>query len=118
MNYFYLEYMIKERQRAELDELRQKQLILALEKGSVSFEKHLLAFDNGLHLFDNLLYRREFRKSVLPAEILDTAHSCFKLKGFEKTTISDICRNLSISRSQFHKHFDSLDEILEELWAR
>jgi hypothetical protein len=118
MNYFYIEYMIKERQKAELDELRRRRLRRALEKGSISSENHLLTFDNGLHLFDNLLYRRKFRKSVLSAEILDTAHSCFKLKGFEKTTISDICRSLNISRSQFHKHFDSLDEILEELWAR
>ena len=118
MNYFYIEYMIKERQKAELDELQRRRLRRALEKDSISSENHLLTFDNGLHLFDNLLYRRKFRKSVLPAEILDTAYSCLKMKGFEKTTISDICKGLRIRRSLLHKHFDSLDEILEVLWAR
>lgn len=77
MNYFYTGYMIKERQKAEVDELQRRR---ALEKGSISSENHLLTFDNRLHLFDILLYSRKFRKSVLPAEDLDTFHSCFKLK--------------------------------------
>jgi len=118
MNYFYIEFMIKERRRDELEELQRRRLIRAWERDSVSSEKHLLNSDNGLHLFGNLMHRRKFRKSVLPAEILNTAYSCFKMKGFEKITISDICKELRIRRSLLHKHFDSLDEILEVLWAR
>jgi hypothetical protein len=118
MNYFYIEHMIKERRQDELEELQRRRLIKGLEKDSVSSEKHLLNSDNGMHLFGNLIHRRKFRKSVFPAEILDTAYSCFKMKGFEKTTISDICKGLRIRRSQLHKHFDSLGKILEVLWAR
>jgi len=55
---------------------------------------------------------------LLPWEILETAHSCFREKGFEKTTILDICRSLGIKESHFHKYFQSLDEVLEILWAR
>jgi AcrR family transcriptional regulator len=54
----------------------------------------------------------------LPGEILETAYSCFQKKGFEKTTISDICKSLHIKSSQFYRHFESLDEVLEILWAR
>lgn len=51
-------------------------------------------------------------------EILETANYLFLKKGFEKTTLSDICEKLSINSSQFYKHFESLDEVLEILWAR
>ncbi len=54
----------------------------------------------------------------LPWEILETAHYLFQKNGFEKTTLSDICEKLSINNSQFYKHFESLDEVLEILWAR
>lgn len=54
----------------------------------------------------------------LPWEILETANLFFRKKGFEKTTIQDICNRLGINQSQFYNHFDSLDEVLEILWAR
>ena len=50
-------------------------------------------------------------------DILTSAHSFFLDKGFEKTTITDICSNLNISTSQFGMCFDSLDEVLEILWS-
>ena len=53
----------------------------------------------------------------LPEEILETASFFFRKKGFEKTTIPDICNRLDIKQSQFYYHFDSLDEVLEILWA-
>lgn len=53
----------------------------------------------------------------LPWEILETARFCFRKKGFEKTTILDICDRLDIKKTQFHTHFKSLDEVLEILWA-
>ncbi|MFW2368842.1 MAG: TetR/AcrR family transcriptional regulator [Desulforhopalus sp.] len=53
----------------------------------------------------------------LPRKILETAYFFFQKKGFEKTTIPDICNRLDIKQSQFYNHFDSLDEVLEILWA-
>ena len=54
----------------------------------------------------------------LPWEILEAAHALFQKKGFERTSIADICRRLEIEPFEFHTHFDSLDEVLEILWAR
>ncbi len=50
-------------------------------------------------------------------DILKTAKSCFDNKGFEQTSVSDICQCLEISASQFGMLFDSLDEILDTLWT-
>ncbi len=50
-------------------------------------------------------------------EILQTAKSLFKRKGFDKTTIEDIAGQLDIDRSIFYHHFDSLDQVLEILWS-
>ena len=61
---------------------------------------------------------RKISSTALPWEIVETAYSCFKKKGFDKTTISDICKDLNIKDSQFHRYFNSLDEVLEILWAR
>lgn len=54
----------------------------------------------------------------LPWEIVEAAYACFQKKGFDKTTISDICKRLKIKDSQFHTYFESLDEVLEILWSR
>jgi len=54
----------------------------------------------------------------LPREILESAYFLFNKKGFEKTTVPDICLRLGIKPYQFYNHFDSLDEVLEILWAR
>jgi|GEM_PF-1313086 len=51
-------------------------------------------------------------------EILETAYFLFRKKGFDRTTIPDICSRLGIRQSQFYHYFDSLDEVLEILWAR
>lgn len=54
----------------------------------------------------------------LPWKILQTACFFFQKKGFEETTIPDICHRLDIKQSQFYNYFQSLDEVLEILWAR
>lgn len=54
----------------------------------------------------------------LPWEILESAYFCFRHKGYEKTTIQDVCSRLDINSNQFYKYFESLDEVLEILWAR
>jgi len=50
-------------------------------------------------------------------DILKSAHSFFLYRGFEKTTVTDICDNLNITISQFSVFFESLDEVLETLWS-
>ena len=57
------------------------------------------------------------RDTSLPWEILEAANALFQKKGFERTSITDICRRLEIKPFEFHTHFDSLDEVLEILWA-
>ncbi|MGI9536880.1 MAG: helix-turn-helix domain-containing protein [Desulfocapsaceae bacterium] len=59
-----------------------------------------------------------FDMILLPWEILETARSCFQKKGIERTTILDICKRLDIKETQFYRYFQSLDEVLEILWAR
>jgi AcrR family transcriptional regulator len=49
-------------------------------------------------------------------EILLTAQTFFQDKGFEQTTVLDICDSLEISTSQFCLYFESLDEVLDILW--
>lgn len=58
-----------------------------------------------------------YRNTSLSKNILETARLCFRKNGFEKTTISEICSRLKISTSQFYIYFESLDEVLEVLWA-
>lgn len=57
------------------------------------------------------------REHPLYNEILLTAQALFQDKGFEQTTVWDICSSLQISITQFCSFFDSLDEILEILWT-
>lgn len=61
---------------------------------------------------------QSLRDTSLPWEILEAAHSLFRRKGFERTSIPDICRRLEIKPFEFYKYFNSLDEVLEVLWAR
>ena len=61
---------------------------------------------------------RSLHDTSLPWEILEAAHSLFQKTGFERTSIADICRRLEIEPYEFYTHFDSLDEVLEILWAR
>ena len=62
--------------------------------------------------------KNPLRSVYLPSEILESAHFFFRDKGFEKTAIQDICNRLNINSAQFYNHFESLDEVLEILWAR
>ena len=88
MNVFYIEYMVKERIRDEVEECRRRRLL------------------------------KQKTEQGLRSDILESAHSCFRLLGFEKTRTVNICKDLGISRRTFHKYFNSLDEVLEILWAR
>lgn len=50
-------------------------------------------------------------------QIMQTAQFLFRSKGFDNTTVEDITSFLNIQDSQFLYFFDSLDEVLELLWA-
>ncbi len=50
-------------------------------------------------------------------QCLNLTEAYFQDKGFEQTTVWDICSSLQISITQFCSFFDSLDEILEILWT-
>ena len=63
-------------------------------------------------------YAHSLRETSLPWEILEAAHSLFQKRGFERTSVPDICRRLEIEHFEFYNHFSSLDEVLEILWAR
>ena len=58
------------------------------------------------------------KHSSLPGAILATADVYFHVHGFEQTDLLDICKSLEINHSEFYRHFESLDEVLEILWAR
>ena len=66
----------------------------------------------------DFVYARSLREASLPWEILEAAHSLFQKRGFERTSVPDICRRLEIEHFEFYNHFSSLDEVLEILWAR
>lgn len=87
MNEFYIEYIVRDQMRKEHEACQQRRLLKMDEDQD------------------------------LPSKILESAHTFFKHQGFENTRIVDICRNLGINRRTFHKYFNSLDEVLEVLWA-
>ena len=47
------------------------------------------------------------RDTSMPWEILEAAHSLFQKKGFERTSIAEICGRLDIKPFEFHNHFNS-----------
>jgi len=67
---------------------------------------------------DDTAVGETIRSVSLPWEILEAAYFFFRKKGFEKTTILAICRRIGIKETEFYNHFQSLDEVLEILWAR
>ena len=56
----------------------------------------------------------EVRKS----EIIDAAEKLFALKGYEKTTVSDILNTTSIAKGTFYYHFKSKEEVLNAIIRR
>ena len=89
-----------------------------MEVGAVS-ARTPCGSDHGVNcgLYVDSSYAGSLRDTSLPWEILEAANSLFQKKGFERTSITDICRRLEIKPFEFHTHFDSLDEVLEILWA-
>ena len=103
MNFLYIDCIIKEQKR-EIEEECERRLLLNWNRKM------------------NTRFKSEGNKPISNAElqsrILEIASRFFQAKGFENTKVSDVCRGLGINRLQFYRHFHSLDEVLEIIWAR
>jgi AcrR family transcriptional regulator len=51
-------------------------------------------------------------------QILSAASNCFKLKGFARTTMQDICREAGLSPGAIYGYFKGKDDIVEQLVAQ
>jgi AcrR family transcriptional regulator len=51
-------------------------------------------------------------------EILDTAQRLFDTKGYEKCTINDILKEISIAKGTFYYYFNSKGEVLDAIVSR
>lgn len=56
--------------------------------------------------------KRKAEKDITYNLIIDTALPLFLEKGFEKTSIEEICRACNLSKGGFYHHFKSKDELL------
>ena len=50
--------------------------------------------------------------------ITDTAIELFKEKGYENTTVTDICKTSGITKGTFYYHFPNKDEITREFYEQ
>jgi DNA invertase Pin-like site-specific DNA recombinase len=102
MNFLYIDCVIKEQQR---------------EVREASERRRLLNWNKKMKLYARFEDNRRISKAELPAQIVETATTIFQTRGFENTKVVDVCRSLGISRLQFYRHFRSLDDVLETVWA-
>ena len=102
MNFLYIDCVIKEQQREVREECERRRLLIWNKKMKLNSRYE-----------DN----RQISKSELPSRIIETASTIFQTRGFENTKVVDVCKSLGISRFQFYRHFRSLDDVLETVWA-
>ncbi|CAM3799610.1 TetR/AcrR family transcriptional regulator [Bacillus paramycoides] len=51
-------------------------------------------------------------------EILDTAEKLFVTKGYTKTTVNDILKEIGIAKGTFYHYFKSKEEVMDEIIMR
>lgn len=51
-------------------------------------------------------------------EILDTAEKLFVSKGYMKTTVNDILREIGIAKGTFYHYFKSKEEVMDAIITR
>ena len=102
MNFLYIDCVIREQQR-EIQEAWER--------------RRLLNWNKKMKLHSRFEPDRHVSNADLASRIVDTASAIFQARGFDDTKVMDVCNSLDISRSQFHRHFRSLDEVLEIAWA-
>ncbi len=70
----------------------------------------------------SLLYGREMRITKEPeerkAELIEAAERLFLEKGYDRTSISDIVRAVSVAQGTFYYHFKSKEDILGAILAK
>lgn len=49
--------------------------------------------------------------------IMAVARCLFRTKGYEQTTLGDICERLAIAETDFYEYFGSKDDLLEAVWS-
>lgn len=64
------------------------------------------------------LHYNRYDEPPITETILATARQLFQSKGFEQTSLSDLCKEMNIESNIFYNHYGSLDEVLEILWNR
>jgi AcrR family transcriptional regulator len=57
---------------------------------------------------------RERKKARLREQIISTALSLYRERGYEGTTVEEICRKVEISQPTFYNYFPSKESILAE----
>src|ERR1700712_5787705 len=55
---------------------------------------------------------RELARRAMTAQIGDTAVELFLERGFDETTVDDICAATGISRTSFFRYFGSKEDVL------
>ena len=55
---------------------------------------------------------REQKKALARAKTLDVAHKLFREKGFEQTTLEEICAEASISKRTFFRYFRDKESLI------
>ena len=103
MNFLYIDCVIKEQQR---------------EAQEACERRRLMNWNKKMKLCSRFEDSSTISKSELPSRIVETAAAIFETRGFDNTRVVDVCTSLGISRLQFHRHFRSLDDVLEIVWAR
>lgn len=58
---------------------------------------------------------RELRKQEIRSRILDASIALITEKGFEKTTIDDICQEAGVARKTLYRYFETKQDIIDEL---
>ena len=51
-------------------------------------------------------------------EILETAEKLFVTKGYTKTTVNDILKEIGIAKGTFYHYFKSKEEVMDEIIMR
>ncbi len=59
--------------------------------------------------------RRALRKQEIRSRILDASIALITEKGFDKTTIDDICQEAGVARKTLYRYFETKQDIIDEL---
>jgi AcrR family transcriptional regulator len=59
--------------------------------------------------------RRERRKQEIHDRLLDAARTLFNRKGFEATTVDEICARADVAQKTFFNHFPTKHDVVREI---